>query len=91
MSSKADGEPVTLDALIDDMRKKVAELSDGKLTAAAIDPAGHLFDFGYVDSLTAVSFLAYVEDRWGVTIEDVDVVEKLTTIRAIAEHVQRSR
>lgn len=81
---------MSVDSIVDELRQKVAELSEGKLTADGIDPAGHLFDYGYVDSLTAVVFMAYVEERWGVAIEDVELLEKLNTVRAIAERVHQS-
>jgi acyl carrier protein len=81
---------MSVDALVDELRSKVAEMSEGKLTAQSIDPAGHLFDYGYVDSLSAVMFIAYIEERWGVAIEDVDLVEKLTNLRAIAERIHQS-
>jgi acyl carrier protein len=77
--------------IVAELRKQLAELSEGKLDAAAIEPAGHLFDYGYVDSLSAVMFLAHIEERYGVHIEDMDLVEKYTTLDAIARHVLESR
>jgi len=69
------------------LKKQLAELSEGKLDAAAIEGGGHLFDFGYVDSLSAVMFLAHIEEQYGVHIEDMDLVEKYTTLDAIAQHI----
>jgi len=85
--------PKPMDARLDpariaaELRNELAELSEGKLTADAIDEGGHLFDYGYVDSLSAVTFLARIEDRYGVRIDDVDLVERLHTVRSIAEYV----
>ena len=76
--------------IADDLRQQLAELSEGKLSADSIDEAGHLFDYGYVDSLSAVTFLAQIEDRYGVRIDDVDLVERLNTLRAIAQHVHEN-
>ena len=73
--------------IVEALRRELAEISDGKLTAEGIDPDGHLFDYGYVDSLSAVMFLAHVEDTWGVCIDDVELVERLNTLSAIARHV----
>jgi len=73
------------------LKQQLVELSEGKLDAAAIDASGHLFDYGYVDSLSAVMFLAHIEERYGVLIEDMDLVEKYTTLDAIARHVAASR
>jgi len=77
--------------IVNGLRKQLAELSEGKLAAAAIEPTGHIFDYGYVDSLSAVMFLAHIEEQYGVHIEDMDLVEKYTTLDAIARHVAESR
>jgi len=69
------------------LKQQLAELSEGKLDAGAIEATGHLFDYGYVDSLSAVMFLAHIEEQYGVHIEDMDLVEKYTTLDAIARHI----
>ena len=77
--------------LVEELRALLVEVSDGKLGAQHIDPAANLFDFGYVDSLSGVMFLARIEEQWGVHIEDFDLVERLTTLAAVADHLQASR
>jgi acyl carrier protein len=72
------------DAVVDDLRRQLVELSEGRLAPGEIDPSGHLLDHGYLDSLSAVMFLAHVSDRYGVQIEDVEFVEELNTLDAIA-------
>jgi acyl carrier protein len=84
---EAPGGRPTPEQIAGELRRELAELSDGKLAADEIDESGHLFDYGYVDSLTAVTFLAQIEDRYGVRIDDVDLVERLNTLRAIAKHL----
>ena len=76
-----------VDGIVPELKQKLAELSEGKLQASAIDAKGHLFDYGYVDSLSAVMFLAHIEEKYGVHIEDMDLVEKYTTLDAIARHL----
>jgi acyl carrier protein len=73
--------------LVDELRALLAEVSEGKLHASEIDPAANLFDFGYVDSLSGVMFLARIEEQWGVHVEDFDLVDRLNTIEALAEYV----
>lgn len=73
--------------IVQKLKQQLAELSEGKLDAAGIDAKGHLFDYGYVDSLSAVMFLSHIEDTYGVHIEDLDLIEKYTTLDAIARHV----
>jgi acyl carrier protein len=77
--------------LVEELRALLVEVSDGKLKAQHIDPAANLFDFGYVDSLSGVMFLARIEERWGVHIEDFDLVEQLNTLDAVATHLRESR
>jgi acyl carrier protein len=80
----------TPEQIVAELRTQLAELSDGKLSADAIDESGHLFDYGYVDSLSAVTFLVGIEDRYGVRIDDLDLLERLNTLRAIAQHLHQS-
>ena len=77
--------------LVEGLRALLAEVSEGKLQARDIDPGANLFDFGYVDSLSGVMFLARIEEQWGVHIEDFDLVERLNTIEAVAALVRASR
>jgi acyl carrier protein len=81
----------TADDVVEGLRTLLAEVSDGKLQASDIDPAANLFDFGYVDSLSGVMFLARIEEQWGVHIEDFDLVERLNTLEAVAAHLRASR
>ena len=68
----------------------LVEVTDGKLQTSDIDPAANLFDFGYVDSLSGVMFLARIEEQWGVHIEDFDLLERLNTLEAVAAHLRAS-
>jgi acyl carrier protein len=81
----------TAENLVEELRALLVEVSDGKLQAGDIDPSANLFDFGYVDSLSGVMFLARIEEQWGVHIEDFDLVERLNTLEAVAAHVHASR
>jgi acyl carrier protein len=81
----------TAEDLVASLRALLAEVSDGKLQASDVDPAANLFDFGYVDSLSGVMFLARIEEQWGVHIEDFDLVERLNTLEAVAAHIRESR
>jgi acyl carrier protein len=76
--------------LVEALRALLVEVSEGKLQAGEIDPAANLFDFGYVDSLSGVMFLARIEEHWGVHVEDFDLVDRLNTIEALAEYVATS-
>ncbi len=81
----------TAEDLVEGLRAILAEVSVGKLRARDIDPRANLFDYGYVDSLSGVMFLARIEEKWGVQIEDFDLVKRLNTIESVAEFVSANR
>ena len=81
----------TAQDLVEGLRAILAEVSEGKLRVSDIDPSANLFDFGYVDSLSGVMFLARIEETWGVQIEDFDLVKRLNTIAAVAAYVSANR
>jgi acyl carrier protein len=70
------------------LRECIAQLSDGKLTASAIDPRAHLFDFGYVDSFKSAELLSFIQKRWGVDVPEIQLVGRLNTLDALARHIQ---
>lgn len=78
------------DSIREALKGKLAELSEGKLRADEIDSGAQLLDYGYVDSLSAVMFLAYVEERWGVRIDDMEVLEKYHSLDRIVERLLES-
>jgi acyl carrier protein len=77
--------------LREELRRLLLEVSEGKLDGVAIDPAANIFDHGYVDSLSAVEFIARIEERWGVAIEDMELIERYTSLDAVAAHVAARR
>ena len=71
------------------LRSHLATLSDGKLSVEAIDPAASLIDHGYLDSLSAATFLAQIEEEYGIEITEVDLVGRLASLEALARHLHR--
>jgi acyl carrier protein len=81
----------TAESWVEELRALLVEVSEGRLQPHDIDPGANLFDFGYVDSLSGVMFLARIEEQWGVHIEDLDLVERLNTLEAVANHLRARR
>ena len=77
------------DAITTALRRKVAELSEGRLRPDAIDPSKPMLEYGYVDSLTAVMLLAHVEETWDVEIEETELLSTTKTLAALATAVQQ--
>ena len=74
--------------ILADLKSTLVALSEGKLSTEQIDPAAHLFDYGYIDSLTAVNLLGHIETRYGVAISDVELAGRLSCLQALADHVR---
>lgn len=83
----AAGSAATRDTVLGDLCSLLGEVSEGKLAPGDIETSADMFDYGYLDSLSGVLFLALVEERWGVHIEDVDLVQRLNTLDAVAAHL----
>ena len=86
----AAGSAAAQDDLVGELVALLVEVTEGKLQMGDIDAAANLFDFGYVDSLSGVMFLARIEEQWGVHIDDFDLVERLNTLEAVAAHLRTS-
>ena len=76
-------------SLISELTLQIVAQSESKLTVADIDPEAEICDRGYLDSLTYVSFLVFVEDNYGVRILDHELTGNLRSVSAIADHLLR--
>lgn len=74
--------------IADRLRAFVVEKSDGLLEPDAVDPEGHLYDAGYVDSQSSVALLAFIEGEWGVEVTEVELVGRLSSLDSLARHVR---
>ena len=78
-------------AILVALRSKIAELSNGQLIAEDVDPKAILFDFGYVDSLTAVTLISFIDSEYGVSVTELDLVGSLNHLEALAAHIDGAR
>jgi acyl carrier protein len=78
-------------SVIRTLQDHVAEGSRGRLSAKDVEPQGPLFDRGYLDSFSYVTFLAFIEEKYGVRIDDSQLAGHLTTIAAMADHIVREK
>jgi acyl carrier protein len=79
------------DPLLEALRADIVALSEGKLALGEIDAEADVFDYGYLSSLTAVTFLMQIEERYGVEIEDLEIVEQFSTLSALADRIRQLR
>jgi len=84
-------DPASVDAgaIIDLLADDLVLISENKLARDEIEADGHIFDYGYVDSLSAVIFLARIEERFGVQIEDIELIESSTDLNSLAERIKQ--
>ncbi|NQZ99751.1 MAG: acyl carrier protein [Myxococcales bacterium] len=70
---------------------QIVELSSDGLSAAHLDLRAHLFDYGYLDSMSAVSLIGFIGQRYGVEISESDLIGALDCIDALARHIEHDR
>ena len=81
-------QPVTSVApVVRELCEYIAGKSRSKLAPGDLDPAGNVWLAGYVDSLSYVEFLVFIQERYGVEVSDVDLTGPLNSIQAIANYV----
>lgn len=78
-------------AVLEQLAEHVVAMADGKLTRDALDIGAPLFDYGYVDSLSSVSLLEMIRERYGVDVAEVELVGRLNTLDALARFVAGER
>jgi acyl carrier protein len=87
--ASAQSSPADSSATLEALKAKIAELSNGQISAEAVDPRAILFDFGYVDSLSAVTLISFIEETYSVSISELDLVGSLNTLESLSDHVGR--
>jgi acyl carrier protein len=90
-TAAAPSESPSVEEIQEQLRRYLVEASEGELRDEAIDPTASLLDYGYIDSLSAVMFLAHIEERYGVRIEDVELVEQSQSLEALAARIHAQR
>lgn len=73
--------------IVDDLRRYIESKGRGRWAADEVDADINLWDAGYVDSLSYVEFLVYIEAQYGVSIPDVELTDRLSTLEALATFV----
>ena len=73
------------------LKAKIAELSNGQLGEEDLDADAMLFDFGYVDSLSAVTLISFIDSHYGVAVSELDLVGAINNLQLLADHIQAQR
>ena len=75
------------EAIVHALVTQIVEQSENALTYESIDPDAAMCDRGYLDSLTYVGFLVFVEESYGVRILDYQLTSNLRTLAAVADWI----
>lgn len=70
------------------LKTTVSRVSRDQIPVDQLDVRAHLLDSGYIDSLTATELLAEIERRYGVRLEEMDIVGRLCTLEALAREIE---
>jgi acyl carrier protein len=74
--------------VIDMLLATVSRISRDHVPPESIDRHAHLLDSGYIDSLSSTELLADIERKYGVRIQEIDIVGKLSTLDALAKEIE---
>jgi len=80
-----------LEPVVEALRIVVSEQSDDALPPSAIGAGDHLYDCGHMDSMSAVALLGFIEERYGVTIDEVELAGDLCSLDALARRIVAQR
>jgi acyl carrier protein len=70
-----------------ELRVYLASKSRTRLSPDQVSGQANMWDVGYVDSLSYVEFLAFIEKQYNVTIPDVQLTARLSTVDAVARFI----
>ena len=75
------------EAIVHALVTQLVKQSESGLAYAAVDPDAVMCDRGYIDSLTYVGFLLFIEETYGVRISDYQLTSSLRTVSAVADWI----
>ena len=70
-----------------DLKRCICENSPDSLIEAELDSVAHLYDAGYVTSITAADLLVYIKERYDLVIPPVDLAGRLDNLEALVAHI----
>ncbi len=78
----------TLEEIVADLVVHVCTTMPDPRSPEEIDPRIHMYDAGYVTSITAADLLAHIEARYGVDISETKLIGPLQNLETLARHIQ---
>jgi acyl carrier protein len=78
----------TREQIITDLVAQVCTTMPDPRPFEEIDTNIHMYDAGYVTSITAADLLAHIESRYGVDISETKLIGPLQNLEALATHIE---
>jgi acyl carrier protein len=82
--------PLSHGEIVETLRLLVVQHSDGTRSSEDVGAGDHLYERGHVDSMGGVALLTFIEDHYGVAIDEADLVARLHSLDALARHILAS-
>jgi acyl carrier protein len=86
----ASASPASHVELVERLRWVVVQHSDGTLAPEDVGAGDHLYERRHVDSVSSLALLTFIEDHYGVTIDEADLLARLCSLDALARHILAS-
>jgi len=76
-----------LSDIIADLREFICAGMPDPLPPEEVDPAMHLYDAGYITSITAADLLAHIESHYGLDVSETELTGSLHNLDGLARHI----
>lgn len=81
------GPPGSVDDILAELTAQVCATMPDPRTPEEIDVELHMYDAGYVTSITAADLLAYIDERYGLDISETKLIGPLQNLAALAAYI----
>ena len=71
--------------------EQIANSSQGEFGVDDIPIDAALFDEAYIDSINSVEFLVFIEECYGVSINEMELLRNLVSVKKLAEYIFAER
>lgn len=79
----------TLAEVLTELTSQVCETMPDPREPEEIDVELHMYDAGYVTSITAADLLAHIDERYGLDISETKLIGPLQNLAALAAHIHQ--
>jgi len=88
VSEAAAASELPVGAIVDDLVTHIRSTMPDPRPVEEIDLEVHMFDAGYVTSISAADLLAHIQSTYGLDISETRLIGPLQNIRALADYIK---